>query len=207
MYTDPSGHCPVCIFLLVAAVALTACAPSSPTPAYTPAPTNTPTPSSTPQPPSATPVPSTNTPRPTYTSTSTATSTPGLIGPLAVPYYPQPTGTSCGPTAFTMAWNYLHNDRAMQLQDVIDTAIASGWYLPDDPTKVYTSPANLFNLASHYASANNLPAPTAGNVDINDPAAAQAFLRASSALAIRSSLTWCMALHQERIHTKLTSWL
>lgn len=71
-----------------------------------------------------------------------------------VPLYPQPTAETCGETAFLMAWNYVHSNKALDVRDVILLATQKGWYLPLDPTGVYTSPAHMRDMANYYASQN-----------------------------------------------------
>lgn len=81
-----------------------------------------------------------------------------------VPLYEQPTSATCGPTAFAMAWNYAHPDKALNLYSVISLATQQGWYLPYDPALVFTSPDHMRDMAVYYATQNAVPAPDTGRV-------------------------------------------
>lgn len=110
----------------------------------------------------------------------------GLTAPTAtgqsillvnVPLYQQPSGASCGPVSFTMAWDYANPKAPLEMQNVIQTAVEQKWYLPYDPLRIYTSPENLYKLAQYYANSKGQNPPEMGNVNVNDPTGAQAFLR------------------------------
>lgn len=81
-----------------------------------------------------------------------------------VPLYEQPTSATCGPTAFAMAWNYAHADKALNLWSVITLATKQGWYLPGDSAGVYTSPDHMYDMAVYYANQNGALAPEFGRV-------------------------------------------
>lgn len=83
---------------------------------------------------------------------------------LDVPLYPQPTGETCGQTTFVMAWNYAHADYALQIPDVIAISTRQGWYIPNDPTGVYTSPAHMLAIADSYAQQYGAAAPANGHL-------------------------------------------
>jgi hypothetical protein len=91
--------------------------------------------------------------------------TPSLEPNLTdVPLYQQPTSETCGEAAFVMAWNYAHPDQMLDLNTVIALAIQNGWYIPGDPVGVYTSPAHMQEMASHYATQNNALTPGTGQM-------------------------------------------
>ena len=76
--------------------------------------------------------------------------------------------SSCGPTSLAIVLNYQHTGPTPQ--DIVDSAIGAGLYRPDDPEKVYTTPENLYIIATNYGM------PSSGNVT-TDEKAAQALLR------------------------------
>lgn len=87
-----------------------------------------------------------------------------------VPLYPQPTGETCGETAFVMAWNYTHPNKALDIREVISLATNKGWYVPSDPTGVYTSPGHMKDMANYYAEQNGIPGPEVGQMAASQPA-------------------------------------
>jgi predicted double-glycine peptidase len=71
--------------------------------------------------------------------------------------------TSCGPVTLAMVLNY--GRLGPRPQAVVQYAAAAGLYLPGDPEKVFTSPADLARIATHYGL------PTWGNVTAGEAAA------------------------------------
>jgi len=56
--------------------------------------------------------------------------------------------TSCGETALAMCLQSMGLDESAS--NVTEKALENGWYFPNDPTGVYTSPENLANIANLY---------------------------------------------------------
>ncbi len=82
--------------------------------------------------------------------------------------------TSCGPTTYAMGATYSYGTN-FNPQTVAQFAADQGWYLPNDPKGVYTSPANMYKIAKHYAKQQGHPSPKTGN--ITSSAQAQDLLR------------------------------
>jgi hypothetical protein len=57
--------------------------------------------------------------------------------------------TSCGEAVITMAYNYANPETTMQEQEVIEFAARQGYYT--EKRWPYTSPANMVDIARHYA--------------------------------------------------------
>ncbi len=58
--------------------------------------------------------------------------------------------TSCGPTSQAMLWDYWRYEQGLSLQGsqgVVDYAKSRGLYIPNDPERVYTSPASMVAIA------------------------------------------------------------
>jgi hypothetical protein len=68
---------------------------------------------------------------------------------LPVPAIAQSQTTSCGEAAITMAYNFAHPENVLTEAEVIAFAEAQGYFTEDLPP--YTSPANMVNIARHYA--------------------------------------------------------
>lgn len=81
-----------------------------------------------------------------------------------VPLYSQPTAETCGETAFVMAWNYIHPDKALDIREVISFATQEGWYVPSDPAGVYTSPSHMYDMGNYYAGQHGSPSPEVGHM-------------------------------------------
>ncbi len=67
---------------------------------------------------------------------------------LSVPLVRQSLGTSCGEAAIAMAYNYADPETPVSEQQVIDYAVANGYYM--ESLLPFTSPANMVNIAEHY---------------------------------------------------------
>jgi hypothetical protein len=72
-------------------------------------------------------------------------------GPLSlqVDVFQQLTGTSCGEAVITMVYNYAYPETPVREQEVIDYAIAQGYYTANLPP--YTSPSDMVRIAKYYA--------------------------------------------------------
>ena len=57
--------------------------------------------------------------------------------------------TSCGEAVITMAYKYVHPETKISEQQVIDFALANGYYTEDEAP--FTSPADMAKIADHYA--------------------------------------------------------
>jgi hypothetical protein len=57
--------------------------------------------------------------------------------------------TSCGEAAITMAYNYAYPETKVSEQEVIDYALAEGYYTENKAP--FTSPADMVKIAEHYA--------------------------------------------------------
>jgi hypothetical protein len=57
--------------------------------------------------------------------------------------------TSCGEAAVMMAYNYAHPENKVSEQEVIDFALTEGYFTENKPP--FTSPADMPNIARHYA--------------------------------------------------------
>jgi hypothetical protein len=89
---------------------------------------------------------------------------------LPVPLYPQPTDETCGEAAFLMAWNYMHPNKALEMNDVIATASQEGWYINPDPAGVFTSPAHMVDMATYYAGQQGEQSPETGQMTDSEQA-------------------------------------
>jgi hypothetical protein len=74
-----------------------------------------------------------------------------LWGKMNLPVKPilQLRYTSCGEAAITMAYNYAYPETKVSEQEVIDYALAEGYYTENKYP--FTSPANMVKIAEHYA--------------------------------------------------------
>ncbi|HLF75046.1 MAG TPA: papain-like cysteine protease family protein [Anaerolineales bacterium] len=61
----------------------------------------------------------------------------------------QSKSTSCGEAVIAMAYNYAHPDTPITEQEVIDYAVAQGYFTEGVPP--FTSPANMLKIAGYYA--------------------------------------------------------
>ena len=184
-----SGAALVVLIGIGLGIALTACESSADTLQPPTMPTHYAGPTQMQQPASArqaadplTPLTQTPTPAPTPTYTPTPALDSLSINLSGIPVYSQLTTlpviiggrrvntkwSSCGPTALAMVLNYQHTGPTPQ--DIVDSAFGAGLYRPDDPGRVYTSPENLYIIATNYGM------PVSGNVTTDDKAA-QARLR------------------------------
>lgn len=68
---------------------------------------------------------------------------------LDVPVVKQSSGTSCGEAVIAMLYNFAFPDTVITEAEVVEYAIANGYYTPD--RFPYTSPANMVKIAEHYA--------------------------------------------------------
>jgi hypothetical protein len=71
--------------------------------------------------------------------------------------------TSCGEAAIVMAYNYAHPETQVSEAEVIEFAAGEGWYT--ERKFPFTSPADMVNIARHYADAVST-----GSVDDEDEA-------------------------------------
>lgn len=69
---------------------------------------------------------------------------------LQVPVLQQSRSTSCGEAVIAMTHNFAHASRPVTEQEVIDYAIANGYFTESLPP--FTSPANMVRIAKHYAN-------------------------------------------------------
>ena len=74
-----------------------------------------------------------------------------LWGKMNLPVEPilQLRKTSCGEAAITMAYNYAYPETKISEQEVIDYALAKGYYTEKEAP--FTSPADMVKIADHYA--------------------------------------------------------
>jgi len=72
-------------------------------------------------------------------------------GPLRLPVdvIQQLTGTSCGEAVITMVYNYAYPETPILEQEVIDYAVAQGYYTENLPP--FTSPSDMVKIAKYYA--------------------------------------------------------
>lgn len=68
---------------------------------------------------------------------------------LQVPVIQQSRSTSCGEAVIAMAYNYAYPRTPITEQEVIDYAIAQGYFTEGVPP--FTSPANMLKIAEYYA--------------------------------------------------------
>ena len=68
---------------------------------------------------------------------------------LSVPVLQQSRGTSCGEAVITMTYDYAYSDTPITEQQVIDYAVANGYFT--EGVRPYTSPANMVKIAEYYA--------------------------------------------------------
>jgi len=68
---------------------------------------------------------------------------------LEVDVLRQSRGTSCGEAVIAMVYNYLNPASPITEQEVIDYALAQGYFTEDLPP--FTSPANMLKIAQQYA--------------------------------------------------------
>lgn len=68
---------------------------------------------------------------------------------LPVPVLQQSRGTSCGEAVIAMTYNYAYPNTPITEQQVIDYAVASGYFTED--VSPFTSPANMVKIAENYA--------------------------------------------------------
>ncbi len=57
--------------------------------------------------------------------------------------------TSCGEAVITMAYNYAYPEEQVTEQEVIDFALAEGYYIEDEAP--FTSPEDMVKIADHFA--------------------------------------------------------
>ncbi|HSM70581.1 MAG TPA: papain-like cysteine protease family protein [Anaerolineales bacterium] len=71
--------------------------------------------------------------------------------PLSLPVsvFQQSRSTSCGEAVIAMTYNFIHPDRPLTEQEVIEYALANGYF--DEVNSPFTSPANMVKIAEHYA--------------------------------------------------------
>jgi hypothetical protein len=68
---------------------------------------------------------------------------------LPVPTLQQSRGTSCGEAVITMTYNYAYPGTPVTEQEVIEYALANGYFTEGIPP--FTSPANMVEIAENYA--------------------------------------------------------
>jgi hypothetical protein len=89
-----------------------------------------------------------------------------------VPLVSQQDFTSCGEAAFAMGWNYRHPDQVLDIGMVETQGLKRAVYYPAGSPHprgyLGTSPSGMVVIGDYYASENNQPAPTTGNIDLDN---------------------------------------
>jgi hypothetical protein len=67
---------------------------------------------------------------------------------LPVPVFQQSRSTSCGEAVIAMTYNFIHPERPLTEQEVIDYALENEYF--DEALSPFTSPANMVKIAEHY---------------------------------------------------------
>jgi len=68
---------------------------------------------------------------------------------LDVPVFQQSRSTSCGEAVITMTYNYSHPEAPLTEQEVIEYALANGYFT--ESLSPFTSPENMVKIAEHYS--------------------------------------------------------
>jgi hypothetical protein len=68
---------------------------------------------------------------------------------LQVPVFQQSRSTSCGEAVITMTYNYAHPEAPLTEQEVIEYALANGYFT--EAVSPFTSPENMVKIAEYYS--------------------------------------------------------